>query len=306
MSIGYTHTENEINDSDLRTIKIASFAGPVNATLIQKWLPYPCEIYDFLVRTRTACAATLGLALYKKYPPGAVEDAPIDGGSDGTGDGGGFPQPGGNGGAINYSTVEQDTGLLWHDGRIVFQRTWYPLALPAVNTSVDIPHGIENFGGPVEIQAFVMDYNGPSYIPVSWVASAGSSDFGIWMNSETAFRVRSGNWLPAGSLLQVTMRYVKSGLGAFPMAGGEDDPIIATLTIPQNTPAGWVLRHNLVETKKNVQANIGDVLRVKLLTPGTGTAWISVLIRRSPQNAPPTYPNPGWAGIPVQYKEVTF
>lgn len=66
---------------------------------------------------------------------------------------------GGGGGGIDYSTIEQDTGLKWIDGRPIYQKTYY---LSTFNSTIDssfTPDVYDNYWQTFVYWKYVTDGN---------------------------------------------------------------------------------------------------------------------------------------------------
>lgn len=114
------------------------------------------------------------------------------------------------GGGVNYSTDEQDTGLTWVDGKPVYQKTISGTMNPTSPTT--IAHGISNFDELVSMEGSIERGSGTG----TWLSitstehpSVASEQILKSVNSTNIILADSGS-LFDNSKVYITVRYTKT------------------------------------------------------------------------------------------------
>ena len=77
---------------------------------------------------------------------------------------------------LDYSTIEQDTGAKWVDGKTIYKKTINFGALPNNNIK-DVAHGISNFGWLIKIEGIAKRSAGDgTFFPLPFVSKNSSSN----------------------------------------------------------------------------------------------------------------------------------
>ena len=115
----------------------------------------------------------------------------------------------GGGSGIDFSTSEQDTGLLWIDGRHVYQKTINFGTLPN-NSTKSVAHGISNLDYVLYYQGIAKNTNS-LFVPLPYVNSPNPTTYNIefYITSTDLVIVTKADRTPY-STCYVTMLYVKS------------------------------------------------------------------------------------------------
>lgn len=111
---------------------------------------------------------------------------------------------GGGGGGVNYSTTEQNTGLKWHDGKDIYQRTFTPnltlstswqavIEMTGIDWVTDIEYNITRDGEQAKPEFSSSDH-------VAWLVRNGYMQFANNTTSSASVLV----------LKDVTIRYTKA------------------------------------------------------------------------------------------------
>ena len=110
-----------------------------------------------------------------------------------------------SGGGIDYSTSEQDTGLLWYNGDHIYQKT-YTTTLN--NTSANIPINISNLGIIISMDGVYVGDNGSTF-PLNEFVSG--SNFATYTHyNSTTSNIDCFNNIGLNSTVYVTLKYTKS------------------------------------------------------------------------------------------------
>jgi hypothetical protein len=83
---------------------------------------------------------------------------------------------GGGGGGIDYSLSEQDTGLKWHDGKIIYQKTILKASMNNGGTTTSVAHGITGLSELIDLFGTLQRSNGDQ---LKLNFSSGGANIGI-------------------------------------------------------------------------------------------------------------------------------
>ena len=97
----------------------------------------------------------------------------------------------GSGGGISYTTSEQDTGLTWHDGSSIYQKTVNFGALPN-STSKSVAHGITGLDIVISVEGWFKD-SAPEYVPIVFNASSSANDIGTYLDATNIIIITAKN-----------------------------------------------------------------------------------------------------------------
>lgn len=118
-----------------------------------------------------------------------------------------------NGGGVNYSLEEQNTGLKWIDGKDIYQKTIYFNALGGANAQVTRDISDLNISTLIKAEGLVMDpYN--NYLTLPNV-EIDSSQYNIYMGVTLkpdfkVVRIAVGSYGRTDNQAYVTIQYTKN------------------------------------------------------------------------------------------------
>lgn len=115
------------------------------------------------------------------------------------------------GGVLNYSTTEQDTGLLWVDGKHVYQKT-IDCGNGPNNTSKNVAHGIANLDRIIEwnVVGKHVTISGTNYFIPFGPSRSSTNDWALEIYTDTTnITLKTyNNW--DNTSIYITILYTKS------------------------------------------------------------------------------------------------
>lgn len=118
--------------------------------------------------------------------------------------GGSVIDNGNNGGGVNYTTAEQDTGLTWVGGETIYQKTLVAGTFPNAN-SVNVAHGITGLDKIIKFEGYGDD--GTNGIPLPYTQQTGDN---IQLSSDDTNVVISSTANFSGFSGHITIWYIKT------------------------------------------------------------------------------------------------
>jgi hypothetical protein len=106
-------------------------------------------------------------------------------------------------GLIDYSTSEQWTGLLWLDGRKIYQKT-INCGTVAGGAGTAVPHGIANIALVTGLEAIA--FEGTTFVHYPFVAPDPTQNMGVYTTT-TDIQFLLGSAQPSYNVNYATLRY---------------------------------------------------------------------------------------------------
>lgn len=112
---------------------------------------------------------------------------------------------------MDYSTLEQDTGATWIDGKIIYKKT-FSFTTDSSSVQTQVTHGISNLGVVVRYEGSLQGQGNYGQQPIPRVVADNGTGYNIGVGDITAtrFSLLVGTSVTKGTQAYVTLYYTKS------------------------------------------------------------------------------------------------